>query len=161
MKTEKIKEWLDIACKCIFNPGDSQDIHINEFINIEPNDKEQIVQDSLILANYIRTHFLDIVKEDCRLYLYIALNSDSNSILGVPRSYNSLLNRIDTSYPPELVLYKEFGQREFNKVELYKSCLPFEIKCNDSIDLIYRELRSFDELVDNAEYTRELHLIIK
>lgn len=161
MKNIKIKEWLDLASKNIVNPGDSQDIHINELVAFEFYNKEHLFNEVLILANSLKINFLHEIEEDLRLFLYVALDSNSNSISGVPRTYSSLINRIDISYPPELVLYKEFEKKEFNKVELYKSCLPFKIKYDDSIEIVYRELRSYEELVDNECFTREVHLNIK
>lgn len=161
MEKEKVKEWLDNAIKNICNPGDIQDVHIDDLLGINYSDSKKMFEEILKLAQQIQANFTESIKDDNRLYFYIALNIDSNVILGVPRDYDSLLKRIDINYPPELVLYKEFERDNFNKVELYKSCLPFNIESNDSVDIIYRELRSYEDLVADESFTRELHLIIR
>jgi len=161
MENIRISEWLDKASVNIIKPGDLQDIHIDEIINFEIDDKESLFIEVLEIAKCIKTSLIKKIREDCRLYLYVALESDSNSILGVPRTLSSLVSRVDLTHPPELVLYKEYEETEFNKVELYKSCLPFATKYDDYIEIVYRELRPYFDLVEDEEYQREIHIIIK
>lgn len=161
MEKKKVKEWLDMAFKNVCNPGDIKDIHIDDLLGLNYSDSKNMFEGILKLAKQIQANFADRIIDGYILYIYIALDSDSNAILGVPRDYVSLLNRIDINYPPELVLYKVFERDSFSKIELYKSCLPFNIEFNDSIEITYRELRSYENLIADESFTRELHITIK
>ncbi len=121
MKTNKLKQWIKSVNDYIHKSGECQDIHIDEFITLDINNKEKFFKQVLLFAEYIQKNYLDIVKKDLKVWIYLSLNSSTNYILGVPRTYDELINRIDTSYPPELVVYKEFEKGDFNRVEIYRS----------------------------------------
>lgn len=160
MEYKKIEAWLNNAILNLDGEGDCQDIHIDEFIHIGKTRRE-LFKSAFEVAEYIKENLIKQMDTNQRLYILIPLKSESPILKGVPRNINLLLNQIDCNYPPELVLYNEFISTEYYNVELYKSCLPFVINEKESVEIVYKELRSKEELINENNYRKEINIVIK
>lgn len=153
---KKIENWLIINVEKIQRGSYSESIHIDEFVNFDSQETKIILDKTIEIANVIKgfcdkNHYENVV---------VMLNIDlieTQTLNGVLRNEESLLDEIDIYGMPEIILYPKNNETSIPLVEFYRSPLPFKItNLDDSITVFYREYRTFEEIINNEDFTRNL-----
>jgi len=161
MKKTEIKTWLSSAIDEVKTTGNACDIHVDEFISPNINSSEDLFYDSLMIFNKICQVAVEFDIKDLELYLHIDLKNNLNKLHGVYSNISELIESIDIGSMPEIILYKPVLPTTPPPIEFYRSIIPFKIKgiIDNKIIGFYKEYRTYEELLDNENFYRELNFI--
>ena len=159
-----VEKWFKNALNEVNSTGNSQDIHIDEFIG----KKYKNLNNSEIfhycisvigsISNYISHNKIDI--GDVELLLSIELVSESNLFSGKPKNLEAIEEMFEQHSVPEIILYKEVPSKAYPLNEFYR--LPLNLpkyKIGKQIQVLYKEYRNHEDVLNNDLYTRELSLM--
>lgn len=91
--------------------------------------------------------------------LQFELLNFGNSIRTVPKSIDSLINLLDESTMPEIIIYTPKKEIWRPKLEMYFCPIPFSIDAvRDDVHILYEEYRTMDEHESNEEFLSWLTL---
>ena len=138
---------------------------ISTHLNLSKDTNHDYFNTSINIFNELNKdlEFFDIELSDLRIELQFELLSEENIIKGVNNSFQDLISSLDKNNPPEVIISKR--KRDYvdyiPKIEYYMSPLPFIIESlkNNFYEYYYTEYRTFDELLNEEEYTRWFNIV--
>lgn len=159
-KTDILINWTNKTILNLLETGDSNSIHFSDLFDFNYENSKEFIYKVLELSSKLKNSICKQINPSFEMYIHLALLDDEEitNIVGVPRSFDDLLEIIDVSFSPDIILYKKTDSGISNDFEYYRSIIPFQISQYTDLKLVYQELRPIDDF--DEPFQRDLNIII-
>lgn len=155
---KRVKLWLLEAIDKTALDGITRDSHIDEFVAYQNANRQKAFEQCYLIINSVASALTHRDTKNLGIYLHIDLISDKPTWCGRPRNSIELIDLIELSLIPELIVYKPTESGAVLVNEFYRSPLYFNLNNLDAnLTTVYKEHRSGASLTE--EYQRELNII--
>jgi len=153
---KNIIEWYEESLFKINNNEEYNvsDIHIDRVMKVNSKSRKEMYEKAIQIWNELCSHINVKDLKGKVLAMDIVLEENEGKLLGVMRTEDEIISGISLHDMPEIMLY-EASKTDKIIGEYYNSALPFKIdELNANTVVSYQEYRSFEELLEEDEYTR-------
>ncbi|MDN3580766.1 hypothetical protein [Mucilaginibacter flavus] len=159
-KTKKIKSWVLKSIIELNKTGITQDIHVDELLKeFDIYRRKDVFMQSCLLFKYI-VNYLKVSETntlDISIFLSVDLSSESNLFVGKPESLVEVEGLIDTYSIPEIIFFKDSSPNDISLAEFYRVPILIDYFSESTpISIFYKEYRSFEDILNDGNYTRTL-----